>query len=91
MARSGNKATVKRVMVIIHERSNGVDKYIRRPYDLVEYNWGGGEIQNFLQLRLGDTRFSTLPEKYGATTQREEYDDIRIYHTRPEWDYNFTM
>jgi hypothetical protein len=77
MART-DLAKIKRTAVFVKERRDGKDAFIRRPYDVVEYNWGDGNLPTYLQPHFGRPRSMTLDE--------EMYDDVRFYSTTPDWD-----
>lgn len=69
---------VKRFAVYVRRVANGVEQLVRRPYDVVAYDWGNGESTTYLQ-----------PFSYYGTqpTQVEDvYAGIRIYDKAPIWD-----
>ena len=77
MART-NQAVVKRNAVFVKEKRDGKDVYVRRPYDLVEYNWGEVSANRaYLQPHFGTT---------SRAVRSVIYDDIRIYDSPPDWD-----
>ena len=78
MART-DQAIVKRFIVFVKRTANGVTQYDRRPYDVVEYDWGEGGRETYLQPHFGQTRSSSEVE--------ELYDGIRTYDTYPDWDF----
>jgi hypothetical protein len=78
MART-NQAIVKRFIVFVKRTANGVTQWDRRPYDVVEYNWGEGDRQTYLQPHFGQTR--------SASEVEELYDGIREYDDYPAWDF----
>lgn len=78
MART-DKAIVKRNAIFVKERKNGRDVYVRRPYDLVEYNWGDTTANaTYLQPHYGHTQ--------SRETRSEVYDDVRFLSEPPPWD-----
>ena len=77
MART-NQAKVRRFIVFVITRRDNVNYYDRRPYDVVEYNWGEGALETYLQPHFGSTR--------SAIEREEIYDDLRIYTEYPIWD-----
>jgi hypothetical protein len=77
MARTA-QAIVKRNAIFVKEMKDGHQVYVRRPYDLVEYNWGEEGIKTYLQPHFGQPQSKTL--------RSEVYDDVRFYSTPPDWD-----
>jgi len=78
MARTAT-AIVKRNAIFVKERKDGREVYVRRPYDLVEYNWGDASANRaYLQPHFGVTQSKSV--------RSEVYDDIRIFDTPPDWD-----
>lgn len=78
MARTA-QAIVKRNAIFVKEMKNGKAVFVRRPYDLVEYNWGDTTANaTYLQPHYGHTQ--------SRTERAEVYDDIRFYDTPPLWD-----
>lgn len=77
MARTA-QATVRRFIVFVKVRRDNVDYLDRRPYDVVEYNWGEGPLETYLQPHFGSTRSPSETE--------ELYHDIRVYSEYPTWD-----
>jgi hypothetical protein len=80
MART-EQAIVKRYIVFVRKGIEGgaTTQYNRRPYDVVEYNWGDGNKETYLQPHFGQSR--------SASETEELYDGIRIYDTFPDWDF----
>jgi len=73
--------------------------YIRRPYNIVEYDWSDGNpVKTYLQpagLRLprggGEPAVSSSIDSIpvgleGSVRTQEVYDDVRIYDTPPDFD-----
>jgi hypothetical protein len=73
-----DQAKVRRTAIFIKEWRAGKDFYTRRPYDVVEYNWGDGPPDVYLQPHMG--------RPMSRTEDEEAYDDVRFYSTPPEWD-----
>lgn len=71
-------AKVKRTAVYVKEKIDGVDVFVHRPYDIVEYDYGTGSRDTYLLPHFGKTQSET-----GVT---EVYDDIRVFKTAPDWD-----
>lgn len=52
-------------------------QFVRRPYDIVSYNWGNGEEYTYIQPSArGNSR----------TLDSEVYDGVRFYDVSPPWD-----
>jgi hypothetical protein len=78
MADRRSQATVKRVAIFVKERGDGCEKYIRRPYDVVEYFWGNAPPTTYIQPCMG--------RPLSRSEVDERYDDVRFYSTPPPWD-----
>lgn len=77
MART-EKAIVKRSAIFVIEMKDGKKVYVRRPYDLVEYNWGDTSANRaYLQPCFG---------RRSAEEKSEVYDDVRFFDRAPDWD-----
>lgn len=75
------QATVQRFAVFIRQLNAGgvipTEQLVRRPYDIVTYDWRNGEKYTYIQPRSrGNSR----------TLDDEIYDGIRIYDVAPPWD-----
>ena len=87
MSARSSQAVVKRFAVYVREYSEGKYMYLARPYDLVEYDWGNGEVIQYIQ-----PHHSSGYSRVGAAAAsankmaREAYDDVRIYNTPPWFD-----
>lgn len=69
---------VSQVAVFVKERKDGRDVFVRRPYDLVELNWGDGTGPN-----------TYLRPSFGRRSREEKsevYADVRFFDTPPKWD-----
>jgi hypothetical protein len=53
-------------------------QFVRRPYDIVSYDWQNGEVYTYLQPR-GRGNSPTLDD--------EVYDGVRFYDPPPSWDW----
>ena len=69
--------------------------YVRRPYNIVEYDWNDGNpVKTYLQpAGRGGRKESATGQAAGATNTdfgsayfAEVYDDIRVYDTPPAFD-----
>ena len=73
-----------------NERGGNVEAYVRRPYNIVEYDWNDGNpVKTYLQpagrRSLGlDAR--AVNNDLGSAYFNESYDDIRVYDTPPSFD-----
>ena len=76
----------------INTKTGGrTERFVRRPYNIVEYDWNNGEpVRTYLQ-PAGPRR--TLGQSAGAVTvdfgsiyNIEVYDDVRFYDTPPSFD-----
>lgn len=71
-------AKIQRFAVFLKTKRDGVDNFIRKPYDVVSYDYSDGlGPQTFLQPVAG---------RRSPMETEELYDGIRIYDTRPAWD-----
>ena len=74
-----DQATVKRYAIYVKRQSNGVKKYLQRPYDVVSYNWNDGNPETtYVQFHGYRNASRTLDEVV--------YDDVRFYDNPPDWD-----
>lgn len=71
------QAKVKRYAVYVRRIVTGAEQLVRRSYDVVEYNWGNGEIKFYLQ---------PIHRGISPTLDEDVYDGIRIYDKAPDWD-----
>lgn len=80
MART-DQAIIKRYIVFVKRNTDGGAnvQYQHRPYDVVEYDWGDGSRETYLQPHFGVTR--------SPSEASEIYDGIRVYDNFPDWDF----
>ena len=80
------QAKIRRYAVFVKElrndRTNAKQKstvYVRRPYNIVDYDWNDGNgHKTYIEPTGGRPR---------ARSEREEvYDDVKIFDTPPDWD-----
>ena len=57
-------------------------KYIRQPFNLVEYDWGNGEYKTYLELCLGNRFFNR--DTATTSSEWEEYDDVLLFDSYAE-------
>ena len=84
MART-DQAKIRRFAVFVKELRNDRTRagqastvYLRRPYNIVEYDWNDGAPKTYVEPTGGRTRAM-------AETQ-EVYDEVRIFDTPPAYD-----
>jgi hypothetical protein len=69
---------VKQVAVFVKERKDGQPVFVRRPYDIVELNWGDGTGPNtYMRPAFG---------RRSVQEKSEVYHDVRFYDRAPDWD-----
>ena len=76
MARTVLTPKVKRTAVFVKDARDGHAVYVRRPYDIVEFDEGTGTRDAYLQIFPGG----------GAMADTELYDEVRTYNIPPAWD-----
>jgi len=81
------QAKIRRFAVFVKELRNNRTTalgqkstvFIRRPYNIVEYDWSDGrQLQTYVE-PIGDR-----PRSRSETD--EVYDDLKIFETPPDWD-----
>lgn len=76
--------------VVKNDRGGNVEQYIRRPYNIVEYDWNNGEpVRTYLQpagRRSMGLDARAVANDLGAAYFNESYDDIRVYDVPPTFD-----
>lgn len=78
MART-DLAIVKRNAIFVKEKKDGRYVYVRRPFDIVEYNWGDTSAnRTYIQPHFNST--------FTRSVRSPVYDDIRIYDAPPDFD-----
>jgi|SRR3990167_813897 len=100
MARTA-QAKIRRFAVFVKELRNNrttatgqkSEVFVRRPYDIVEYDWSDGRAkQTYIQPNGSSRPTTTLTAStpiYGKRTQaqaEEVYDDLKIFDKAPDWD-----
>ena len=86
MART-DQAKIRRFAVFVKELRNDritgtpqkTTVYVRRPYNIVEYDWSDGRGKQTFQEPVGDRPRS-------RSESEEVYDDLKIFENPPDWD-----